>query len=97
MTGEDDDELLKLLEEGRIHAVTFTSSSTVRNFLDILKRMGLHDPLPLLEPVKIACIGPLTEKTAAEAGLKPGLLAEEATIDSLVDALCRWNENLRKL
>ncbi|MNB67680.1 Uroporphyrinogen-III C-methyltransferase [compost metagenome] len=97
VTGEDDDELLKLLEEGRIHAVTFTSSSTVRNFLDILKRMGLHDPLPLLEPVKIACIGPLTEKTAAEAGLKPGLLAEEATIDSLVDALCRWNENLRKL
>ncbi|WP_025702809.1 uroporphyrinogen-III C-methyltransferase, partial [Paenibacillus forsythiae] len=60
VTGEDDEELKKLLEEGRIHAVTFTSSSTVHNFLGILKRMGMEDPLPLLEKVKIACIGPLT-------------------------------------
>lgn len=91
VTGEDDIELLKLLEEERIHAVTFTSSSTVQNLLEVLKRMGLEDPLPQLEKVKIACIGPLTEQTAVEAGLKPGLLAAEATIDSLVRELCRWN------
>ncbi|MCL6605969.1 MAG: uroporphyrinogen-III C-methyltransferase [Paenibacillus sp.] len=91
VTGEDDDELLKLLEEGRIHAVTFTSSSTVHNFLQILKRMGIEDPLPLLANVKIACIGPVTEKTAIEAGLTPGLLAAEATIEGLVAELCRWN------
>ncbi|AIQ14102.1 uroporphyrinogen-III C-methyltransferase [Paenibacillus durus] len=95
VTGEDDVELMKLLEEGRIHAVTFTSSSTVRNFLDILKRMGLTDPLPLLENVKMACIGPITQQTAVEAGLTPGLLAEEATIDSLVNELCRWNEQTK--
>ncbi|NJJ41653.1 uroporphyrinogen-III C-methyltransferase [Paenibacillus apii] len=95
VTGEDDIELLKLLEEGRIHAVTFTSSSTVKYLLEILKRMGLQDPLPLLEKVQIACIGPLTEQTAVEAGLKPGLLAAEATIDSLVRELCRWNEQTR--
>ena len=91
VTGEDDDELLKLLEEGRIHAVTFTSSSTVHNFLKILQRMGVKDPLPLLSNVKIACIGPITEKTAIEAGLTPGLLAAEATIEGLVEELCRWN------
>lgn len=91
VTGEDDDELLKLLEEGRVHAVTFTSSSTVRNFMDILKRMGIEDPLPLLANVTIACIGPLTEQTAVEAGLTPGLMPEEATIDSLIQELCRWN------
>ncbi|WP_339319219.1 uroporphyrinogen-III C-methyltransferase [Paenibacillus sp. FSL R10-2734] len=91
VTGEDDVELLKLLEEGRVHAVTFTSSSTVRNFMHILKRMGLEDPLSLLANVKIACIGPLTEQTAVEAGLTPGLLPEEATINSLVQELCRWN------
>jgi len=91
VTGEDDDELLKLLKEGRIHAVTFTSSSTVLNFLNILKRMGVTDPLPLLANVKIACIGPVTEQTAVEAGLTPGLLAEEATIDGLLTELCRWN------
>lgn len=91
VTGEDDIELLKLLEEGRVHAVTFTSSSTVRNFIDILKRMGVEDPLQLLENVTIACIGPLTEQTAVELGLTPGLMPEEATIDSLIQELCRWN------
>ena len=49
LAGEDDDELLKLLEEGGIHAVTFTSSSTVKNFMKMLKRMGVEDPLPLLK------------------------------------------------
>ncbi|MEK5026393.1 uroporphyrinogen-III C-methyltransferase [Paenibacillus sp. FSL M7-1046] len=95
VTGEDDIELLKLLEEKRIHAVTFTSSSTVRNFISILKRMGLEDPLPLLAGVKIACIGLVTEKTAVEAGLTPGLLPGEATIEGLVQELCRWNEGTR--
>ncbi|MBW4084740.1 uroporphyrinogen-III C-methyltransferase [Paenibacillus sp. S150] len=95
VTGEDDAELLKLLEEKRIHAVTFTSSSTVRNFLGILRRMGLEDPLRLLAGVKIACIGPVTEQTAVEAGLTPGLLPEEATIEALVQELCRWNESTR--
>ncbi|KWX77754.1 uroporphyrinogen-III C-methyltransferase [Paenibacillus jilunlii] len=95
VTGEDDIELLKLLEEKRIHAVTFTSSSTVRNFISILQRMGLEDPLPLLAGVKIACIGPVTEQTAVEAGLTPGLLPGEATIEGLVQELCRWNESTR--
>ncbi|MHA6533591.1 uroporphyrinogen-III C-methyltransferase [Paenibacillus sp. BAC0078] len=95
VTGEDDLELLKLLEEKRIHAITFTSSSTVRNFISILKRMGLEDPLPLLADIKIACIGPVTERTAVEAGLTPGLLPEEATMEALVQELCRWNETTR--
>ncbi|UQZ33108.1 uroporphyrinogen-III C-methyltransferase [Paenibacillus sp. PK3_47] len=95
VTGEDDIELLKLLEERRIHAVTFTSSSTVRNFMSILKRMGIEDPLALLEGVKIACIGPVTEQTAVEAGLTPGLLPDEATIEGLIQELCRWNESTR--
>ncbi|WP_068615732.1 uroporphyrinogen-III C-methyltransferase [Paenibacillus tuaregi] len=89
-TGEDDDELLKLIEKGKIHAVTFTSSSTVRNLLDILKRMGIEDPAETLKDSAIACIGPVTAKTAEEAGLKVSVLAEESTLDSLVEALCQW-------
>ncbi|CAH1225290.1 Siroheme synthase [Paenibacillus auburnensis] len=95
VTGEDDIELIRLLEEKRIHAITFTSSSTVRNFISILERMGLEDPLQLLAGVTIACIGPVTEETAVEAGLTPGLLPEEATIEGLVQELCRWNESTR--
>lgn len=95
VTGEDDIELLRLLEEKRIHAVTFTSSSTVRNFIEILKRMGLEDPVAVLAGVKIACIGPVTEETAVDVGLTPGLLPDEATIEGLVQELCRWNESTR--
>ncbi|MDQ0660667.1 uroporphyrinogen-III C-methyltransferase [Paenibacillus sp. W2I17] len=90
LAGEDDDELLKLLEEGGIHAVTFTSSSTVTNFMSMLKRMGLQDPLPLLKDVEVACIGPVTARTAEAAGLKVTLMAEEATMDSLITVLCDW-------
>ena len=93
LCGEDDDELLKLLEDGGIHAVTFTSSSTVTNLLKVLKGMGVADPVELLKGSTIACIGPLTAQTAEEAGLHVSLLAEEATVDSLVKALCIWNEN----
>ena len=57
------------LEDGGIHAVTFTSSSTVTNLLKVLKGMGVADPVELLKGSTIACIGPLTAQTAEEAGL----------------------------
>ncbi|MNN23259.1 uroporphyrinogen-III synthase [compost metagenome] len=90
--GEADDELLKMLEKGRIHAVTFTSSSTVTNLLAALSAMGVADPAAALRGTEIACIGPVTANTAKEAGLNVSILAEEATIDSLLQSLCAWKE-----
>lgn len=90
LTGEDDEDLLDLLQDGKMHAVTFTSSSTVRNLLAVLKRMGADNAVELLNRATIACIGPQTAKTAEESGLRVDLLAKEATIDSLLDALCGW-------
>jgi len=58
--------------------VTFTSSSTVRNFLAVV-----GDVVP---PV-VACIGPVTADTARELGLTVDVEAAEHTIDGLVDAL----------
>ncbi|MEF2968007.1 uroporphyrinogen-III C-methyltransferase [Paenibacillus sp. M1] len=89
---EEDLPLVNMLNKGRIHAVTFTSSSTVTNFLAALKAMGFDDPVGILDGVEIACIGPVTAKTAEDAGLTVGTLAEEATIDSLVAALCDWKQ-----
>ncbi|MNI54127.1 uroporphyrinogen-III synthase [compost metagenome] len=89
-TQDEDDELLRLLHKSGIHAVTFTSSSTVTNFLAALTRMGVENPVQALNGVKIACIGPVTANTAEKAGLKVDILAEEATIDSLVASLCAW-------
>ncbi|MDO3410198.1 uroporphyrinogen-III C-methyltransferase [Saccharibacillus sp. CPCC 101409] len=90
LTGEDDEELLDLLHDDKIHAVTFTSSSTVRNLLAVLERMGEKNAAELLNRASIACIGPQTAKTAEEAGLNVDLLAEEATIEGLIRCLCDW-------
>jgi uroporphyrinogen III methyltransferase/synthase len=68
-----------LAEAAKADAITFTSSSTVTNFLDVA---GL-DAVP---PV-VACIGPVTAATARDAGLTVDVVAEEHTIHGLVDAL----------
>ncbi|MDR9857274.1 uroporphyrinogen-III C-methyltransferase [Paenibacillus sp. VCA1] len=87
---DEDEELLKLLEEGAIHVVTFTSSSTVTNLIAKLKQMGVQDPVRLLNKAEAACIGEITAKTAAEAGLRVSVVAEQATIDGLLDSLCSY-------
>ena len=68
-----------------IHVVTFTSSSTVRNFVSILG--GVDAVKPLVQSVAIACIGPITAKTAKECGLTVSIMPKENTIPALVDAI----------
>jgi uroporphyrinogen III methyltransferase/synthase len=76
---------VKRLLEGRgIHLVTFTSSSTVRNFVKLLDEPRLPR---LLENVSVACIGPVTENTAREMGLKVNIVADEYTIEGMVKAI----------
>jgi uroporphyrinogen-III synthase len=68
--------------------VTFTSSSTVRNFIELL---GGRDQLPhittLLEEVRLASIGPITSATLREFGLPVHVEAEEYTIAGLTRAI----------
>ncbi len=77
-------ELITLLENNEIDAVTFTSSSTVSNFMSQLEST---DAKKLLKDVTIASIGPITSETAEDLGIKPDVEAEEYTIPGLVDAL----------
>ncbi len=79
----DTQELARRLKEGSLHAVTFTSSSTVTHFMKLVGE-GLK---PQLAKVAIACIGPVTAKTAENAGLKVDIMAEEYTVDGLIIAL----------
>ena len=65
-----------------VDVVTFTSSSTVRNLVDML-----DGDLKTLENSFIACIGPITAATARELGLRVDLEATEHTVEGLVDAL----------
>ncbi|THF83784.1 uroporphyrinogen-III C-methyltransferase [Cohnella fermenti] len=86
-TGRKDEFLLELLREGGIHAVTFTSSSTVTNLIEALKGMGEEAPAELLAGAKLVCIGPITAKTAEKYGLSVAACSEASTIDGLVQTL----------
>jgi uroporphyrinogen III methyltransferase/synthase len=83
--GQDSGEWRQELMNRRIHVVTFTSSSTVRNFVTMLG--GAEAVKPLLQSVMIACIGPITAKTAEEYGLTVSIMPGENTIPALVDAI----------
>ncbi|MGD8377628.1 MAG: uroporphyrinogen-III synthase [Acidobacteriota bacterium] len=68
-----------------VDCVTFTSSSTVRNLLQLLPD---GDPGPL-DGVAIACIGPITADTARGTGLRVDIQPDRYTIEGLVEALVR--------
>ena len=79
----DGEALAAKLKEGRIDMVTFTSSSTVKNLVNII------GSAEVLQGVKTACIGPVTADTAKSLGIEPDIIAKEYTIDGLVEAICK--------
>jgi uroporphyrinogen III methyltransferase / synthase len=76
------EDVLSALRRRRVHLITFTSSSTVRNFVDLLGQER-----PLLEGVTLASIGPITTQTLRDLGLTPNVEATEYDIDGLVAAI----------
>ena len=76
--------LLEKLKAGAVDCLTFTSSSTVLNFLGLFDRQEI---LPRLTNVTIACIGPITAQTARDNGLTVDIIPESFTIPALVDAI----------
>jgi uroporphyrinogen-III synthase len=68
----------------RPNVVTFTSSSTVRNFVELL---GTRQKARLLDGVQTASIGPVTSATLRELGLPVDIAAREFTIPGLVAAI----------
>ena len=76
----------------RPHVITFTSSSTARNFAELLSpRWRGHscprDVVPLLQAVQFASIGPVTSATLRELGLLPHIEAGQYTIPGLITAI----------
>jgi uroporphyrinogen III methyltransferase/synthase len=80
-------ELIRALQNKDIDMVTFTSSSTVRNFKALLPE---KDVPQLLENVIVACIGPITAQTAKELGFKTDITAERFTISGLLEAILNY-------
>ena len=67
----------------RPHVVTFTSSSTVRNFVALLGKLQTAE----LDEVRLASIGPVTSSTLRELGLRVDIEAKEFTIPGLIAAI----------
>ena len=77
-----------LLEEGLLDAVTFTSSSTVRNFCSMLfDDMGVDAFVKAMEGVACLSIGPITSQTMRDFGLAVTAEAAEYTIPGLVQVI----------
>jgi uroporphyrinogen III methyltransferase/synthase len=72
------------LARGAVDVVTFTSSSTARNFAALF---GDDERRRLLQDVAIASIGPITADTAAAFGLRTQIMPDEYTIPALARAI----------
>jgi uroporphyrinogen III methyltransferase/synthase len=81
---ENVDELIERLEQGSIDIVTFTSSSTVKNFKALLPADRFES---LIKGVTVASIGPITTDTAKELGFKVDITAKDFTIPGLCEAI----------
>lgn len=85
LPAETDTDGLRALKSG-VDIITFTSASTVGNFAAIARQNGL-DPLNLPNHPLFACIGPITEQAAREAGFQNIVVAKEYTTDGLLEEM----------
>lgn len=69
-----------------VDVLTFTSSSTVNNFISLAEEAGL-DPGNITGDPLVACIGPITAETAQEKGFEVDVIAEDYTIEGLTSSL----------
>jgi uroporphyrinogen III methyltransferase/synthase len=83
----DTGNLARALERRELDMVTFTSSSTVENFVRLFDGRSLT---AILGGTPVACIGPITEKTIVELGGVATVSAREFTIAGLVRALADY-------
>ncbi|WLD92264.1 uroporphyrinogen-III synthase [Alkalihalobacillus sp. AL-G] len=76
--------LIKLVKQGEVDIVTFTSSSTVHLFFE-----HIRDELSVPTRLQFACIGPITAGTLESYGFKANIIASVYTIDGLLDSIVK--------
>ncbi len=76
------DEVIDMLKNNEIDYITFTSSSTVKNFIEMIE-----NKIELLKNVKLVSIGPITSDTIKSFGLIPSIEAKKYTIEGLKEAI----------
>jgi uroporphyrinogen III methyltransferase/synthase len=91
-SGKKKEELAAMIYDNKVDVITFTSSSTVTNFVEI---MGRDFTLP--PRIDVACIGPVTAATAKKAGFQIDISREEYTMEGLVQSLINHVKNKSSL
>ncbi len=78
------EDMMDLFKQSKIDAVTFASSSTVTNFLQMFDEgVGIR----FLKDVKVASIGPITAETARKYGIETSIMPKNYTIPALAEAI----------
>lgn len=89
----DVDMIRQRLEQRQIQYLTFTSSSTVRNFCHLFP--DRQELALLVKDTIVACIGPVTAQTVEEEGLTVDIIAPENTVPALVQAIVAHADSTR--
>ena len=89
---EGDPDVYRMLLEGGIDVVTFTSASAVRNFAKVYGRDQAAD---LLKSTAVAAIGPVTADAAAQLGIHVTIQPTTYTVAGLVDAIAAHYSEIR--
>jgi uroporphyrinogen III methyltransferase/synthase len=84
---ENKDLLISELEDGNVDMVTFTSSSTVKNFKGMIPDDRFKE---LTSKLKVASIGPITSDTAKDLDFEIATEAKDFTIPGLTDAILKF-------
>ena len=78
------EEMTALLKRGPIDMLTFASSSTLKNFFEIVGKAGM---VSRFKESAIACIGPITARTAEEFGLRVDVMPKDYTFTAMTTAI----------
>ena len=77
-------DIRRMLRERRVDVVTFTSGSSVRNFV---RAVGEAQAADLLRRVEVACIGPVTAEAAGKLNIATTIMPAESTVPALLDEI----------
>lgn len=95
--GDGISELGQALQAGTVDAVTFSSSSTVRYFVQGLQATGSVEVLTQdATGPAVICLGPITASAARACGLRVDAIADTFDADGLTDALIAWFDGREK-
>jgi uroporphyrinogen III methyltransferase/synthase len=86
---EGQPDVYRMLLEGRIDVVTFTSPSAVRNMVSVL---GAEPAVDLLRKTIVAAIGPVTAEAATRSGIETSVVPDKFTVPALVNAIVKYFE-----